>query len=674
MKISNTLTLRVYGDNILECEKTLDLIFKSIKLYNKSSSLILEKNAPVFCPKYLIKSDNNTYKLQLFPGYKRWSSNIIDKLNAMGATLNEEADSIVTLYNNDEETILFGCEYCGALPAGNNVWQRSGRALLFAEAKIPFLYYSEIGGVELDNKRNIKSSRLPNPLVPYSYITVNDNYENSTIVPIYNQSPTISEENFELYRECFSEGEDLHLIYSLLTKDYKYLKTYCDILLEKAYKLTGILIENRSRNDTISSDNLSIFTNFINTQKSHVFLENVNMSWAKSISIDLTKTIRKLFDYCLDNGIAMGSKTMPFCFLAPMHKKFFLKIITDSNIQDTTNLDNISNSNKPLAIIWIAGFKPRGDDSRPDRGLLPLFRMLYGSEYDVLTIIYGPMKKTAINLLIERPINLSQNNGLWRSIFTQSDYVLVDNYEALSNPQNQGASVLLSKNDFFYDFSQDIDYTPCKDIPAFNEHDIDTAIHSIFDTYSKNKQCLIFECFCNPPGGDWSGIKVYDKKNRLFYRWSSLPRVSGIEKRPDHLIQFLNTFIVIESKFQGSDVEKNIGPRLKNYISNLFSSMPNSYSDTFDLKWRFSSELNLDTSDFNILSAIAYYLDDINNVDYIIDKTNVDIVFAIKFIGYKTIIYIITIDIEIEKWLKNVMRKNSNIEKYSKEYLEIIWL
>lgn len=46
----------------------------------------------------------------------------------------------------------------------------------------------------------------------------------------------------------------------------------------------------------------------------------------------------------------------------------------------------------PLFVAWVTGFKPDGEDSRPDRGLLPLARMLFGYKVNILTIVSGPAK------------------------------------------------------------------------------------------------------------------------------------------------------------------------------------------------------------------------------------------------------------------------------------------
>ncbi|WP_195509879.1 hypothetical protein [Clostridium tyrobutyricum] len=654
-------SLRIYGDNVLECEKTLNILINSISLYHPNAVVSIDQNSNLFCPQYIICTNNLIYKIQLFPGYKRWSSNILDKLTSLGASLNEGADSIVTSIENLEENIIFGCEYCGALPAGNNAWQRSGRALLFAEANIPFLYYSELGGMELDSNRNLKAGRLPNPLVPFSYITVNYNYTNSLIVPIYKPSPTISRNNFFLYNNCFSTNEDLHLIYNLLVKDIDNTKSYRNTLLNKALNLTKILLDNRKNHDTISSNKLLDLLKKIQNNASHELLENLNENWEKNINIDLTSNVKYIYNYCLKNGLSMGSNSMPFCMISTNNKVDFLSKLTDLNPSFHSKIENINNSQKTLAVLWIAGFKPRGDDSRPDRGLIPLFKMLYGNEYTILTIVFGPMKLSAIKDLKTSPTSLSKNNGLWRAIFAQSDYVLIDNYAAEISPLQTGVSIILDKTNFYYDFSKGISYKPCTNIPNFGEHDVDSTIHSIFRTNFSNSAFPIFECLCNPPGGDWSGIKLYDYQNKLFYRWSSLPRVSGRDKRPDHLIQFNNVFLVIESKFDAKTIESNIGLRLKNYVAKLLKTEPNSVSNSLTSSWTLITNSKIDITNICLLSVAAYNLDSLYNINNIIQKSNTDIIFAFTFNNHSTSLYIKCKNSNIENWLKNILSQNPNL-------------
>lgn len=86
-----------------------------------------------------------------------------------GGVLRESADAILTRFSDDTESPILAIEFCSALPAGNQAWQRSGRAYSMAKAGIPYLFITELGGFELSVDRKKKAARLPNPAVPYSY-------------------------------------------------------------------------------------------------------------------------------------------------------------------------------------------------------------------------------------------------------------------------------------------------------------------------------------------------------------------------------------------------------------------------------------------------------------------------------------------------------------------------
>lgn len=702
----NTYEFRIYGDNILECEKTLKLIYKSIRINSDSKMVHLnfDNHSNLFCPSYTIRTmdTKKLYKLQLFPGYNRWSSNILDKLTALGASLTEGADSIVTQIIDCNESVIFGCEYCGALPAGNNAWQRSGRALLFAEAQIPFLYYSELGGMELDADRNIKSGRLPNPLVTFSYVTANISYTNSIIAPIYKPSPTISPNNASLYSDCFVKNEDLSLIYNILVGNISKCLEINTLIQEKALKLTELLIENRRVKDTILASELPNLLNSLNTGSSNKFFEKRNEPWNKSISIDLTDTMDSIFKYCKENCLSMGSKTLPFC-LVPSHKQEEFITLLKSYYEDNELIDNVTNSNKPVALVWIAGFKPGGDDSRPDRGLLPLFKMLFGDEYTVISLVFGPMKKIAIKTLLESPYSLANSNGLWKAIYTQSNFFIVDNY--ISKSKSLGISNIFETSIYSVN-PKDIIYDTCSTIPRLGEDDIDTVIHSIFKTTPRafslsdksnnnsNSQSFIFESLCNPPGGDWSGIEFLDINNDIVYRWSSLPRVSGEDKRPDHIIQFKDKILIVESKLHPRDLENNIGPRLINYVKKLFNISPICYKKYPLGNWVLNNNETINTNNYDYLSAVAFtktsIIQDVSDAQSVSDisssyasgyysdlfeLTNSDIIFDITIHSNIIFIDIACIDVSVKNWVENMIDYNININSLSshkKVFINII--
>jgi hypothetical protein len=154
-------SVHVHGDNIVECERALSLITQALGHDLLHISL---PNSSVACPRYEleIRGSEKPFVVTFFPGFGRWDHDILKSIRDRGGVLREAADVIVTAVENGAENPLFAIEFCGALPAGNQAWQRSGRAFSFGAAKVPYLYISELGGFELDADRNRKAARLPN--------------------------------------------------------------------------------------------------------------------------------------------------------------------------------------------------------------------------------------------------------------------------------------------------------------------------------------------------------------------------------------------------------------------------------------------------------------------------------------------------------------------------------
>ena len=161
----------------------------------------------------------------------------------------------------------------------------------------------------------------------------------------------------------------------------------------------------------------------------------------------------------------------------------------------------IGSSSKSLVLCWIAGFKPRGDDSRPDRGLLPLCRMLLGEDVEILTVIYGPAPTNSLNDLKNEP-NKLQINGLWQAILNASNGLIIDSVTS----QNLTHISFLKKN---WEVKNSNEILNVTDIGSpyvtpyplrFSENDVDSLIHNFFKKYQEFNVC--FELSCNPPGGD----------------------------------------------------------------------------------------------------------------------------------------------------------------------------
>lgn len=147
------IKLNVYGDNILECERALSYLETGIIRQEKG---ILTKeliDGFIITPQYNIKGKKNEYVITLYPGVNRgrWNHDIYDTLfTKNGIKLTETCDVILTLFENNIEKPILAIEFSSALPAGNNTWQRSGRALCFSRLGIPYIYAVEVGAHELD--------------------------------------------------------------------------------------------------------------------------------------------------------------------------------------------------------------------------------------------------------------------------------------------------------------------------------------------------------------------------------------------------------------------------------------------------------------------------------------------------------------------------------------------
>lgn len=286
-------------------------------------------------------------------------------------------------------------------------------------------------------------------------------------------------------------------------------------------------------------------------------------------------------------------------------------------------LDVSFDLNKDLAIVWITGFKPRGDDSRPDRGLSPLCRMILGKNANIMAVVSGPGSEYTWNKLLTSPASLCKSNGLFEAIFTCCNYLFVDS-ATCGQYIFMETGATLQKNSTSIEF----EYTQNPTVKYF-EHDTDCAIHQIF---SAHEELGIFECFCNPPGGDWSGISFFDAEKE--YKWTSLPRVSKHSKRPDHIFQIDRNgeliFVTIESKGYGKDLEDNIGNRLKDYINDLFNNEPTAYKANNQADWKFFNG-TLGKVKYSMVSVGAFLYKNEHELTSQLVRGKLDAIFAFEF-------------------------------------------
>lgn len=609
---------RIHGDNIVECERTLKLIIGALH----ASVLLL--NSPLYKPKYQLQSVDGVFEFELLSGHERWGVNIGSILMANGGILSEGADSYVTEIRGNVEVIVFALEYCSALPAGNNAWQRSGRALSSVLAGVPYIYFAEIGGVELDEQRKVKAPRFPNPVVPFSYLKTSSDY-NSICIPIYNTHPTITPSLSSTFSSAIGTTDCAILIKDLIlgTNPTSALQS----LTTKGVNLVKALSSIRRSVDTLRA--VQWDTLLGNQHPADWLCNNTgSLIWnkKKAKKVASTTSFDRLFDAVTNlNCATIGGKDLPIC-LVPISKISQLETIMRS-IYPSTSISFATD--KPLAIVWITGFKPRGDDSRPDRGLTSLARMIIGESANVLSIVSGPAKSITWRHLANSPANLCNSNGLWQSIFQLSNYVFVDSTTA---PRNffftNNVTIRLNRIPVSFPYQQSA--------PVFGENDTDCAIHQIF---AHKNSMGILEGLCNPPGGDWSGISVFEPNDE--YRWTSLPRVSQVGgKRPDHVIQLatstMNYFLSIESKGYGSDLDDNIGHNLKSYLVDLFASQPTAHR-SYNSSWAgFNGHYTM-SKPSTIYSVGAFEYRDASELQNELNRGGLDAIIAFEFGSTSTV-------------------------------------
>ena len=621
------MKLRIHGDNIIECERALKLISLAYKGEETT------KSSNVFMPSYCINNKGKEiFEVELLGGHNRWNVNFNTELMKYGAPLREATDAYITKVAADDKTeeLLLAIEFCNALPAGNNAWQRNGRAVTCAEIGIPYFYFVEIGGVELDANRNVKAPRFPNPIVPFSYLTYSKSL-NVVSIPVYEAHPAITDELRKKFTYIFGMEASLDLLKCIIEQSQ--INDAMDVLIQKGTTLVKILSNDRKRIDTFRSMEWEEFLKISSGQKKAEWIKNHpnKQIWRKKSSskVKVTETFKSLLAETQKlDCLSIGAKEIPICLIANGNVKRFADLIKKIYPKETIIglANSIEKKNKPFIVVWITGFKPRGDDSRPDRGLVPLARMLFGNDIDILTIVFGPAGKQTWKTFKENPSKLAIDNGLWQAIINLSNYVLADSstseYSVLTHTIDRDLARKKVK----------VIFNAAKPNGSFSEHDVDTAIHTLF---SRQMRANIFESMCNPPGGDWSGISYWDFTNKTEYRWTSLPRVSATKaKRPDHIIQINskkeNVFLVIESKNNAKDLEENIGKRLTEYVKALFKIAPTAFKEP-------KSEWNLFDGEKSplpnpvLISGGAFCYKDLNEMKKSIKNGKLDFIFAFEF-------------------------------------------
>lgn len=564
---------RIHGDNIVECERTLEFIARALGF--PPSSTFMPSGSPL-TPTYSLQptGTKESFRFTFLPGYGRWDTDIREVIRRRGGRLREQADAIVCRFQAGSEEPLLAIEYSGALPAGNQAWQRNGRALSFAHAGLIYAYIAELSGFELNALRERKAARLPNPAVPFSYLLLTESTK-SPAIPVFLRSPGASENAVLAHAPFYGEEQFLEILRCLLLGEPTDAPRR--VLEEKVLALVQFLASSRRRGDTLAPDQwAAAFAAVSKGEPLPSYLaKEAPLTWAKTAYIGaLTPTARELMTITARLARGLTSATLPMCLVLEKDRRKYAEAIRKLYPATPRPFLEWCAGAGHLAVCWVMGFKPRGDDARPDRGLPPLCRMLVGEDTDMLTVVYGPAPAATWPRLNADPADLMVRNGLWEAVLVCSDAVFVD---AGTLPAAPPLAYLKSH---WAAAIQPASPTPFAVTPVPNraaEHDVDTVIHLLL---ARLGHPHVFEGLCNPPGGDWSGLSMLTEDRSLELRWLVLPRVTAAgAKRPDHVFQVFDAFnpflvIAIESKERPQSVEPGIGPRLHKYVGELVAGMP----------------------------------------------------------------------------------------------------
>ncbi|MCM1439624.1 MAG: hypothetical protein NC131_10575 [Roseburia sp.] len=625
-------TFRLHGDNIVECERIADLLLKYC-----NPKRIERGFASLACPYIKIHATtpiDNEFTLEFFPGFNkshndRWTTNILEILKADGCFLDETPDIILTEIINDKENILASLEFCSALQAGNQAWQRSGRAYSVGRTKCPYIYILDFVKYELDTtSRSRKNLRFPNPAVAFSYITHSKHTQNlvaQAYVKAEEFQPEFDNALKDFSDDIFGEKQIAEFLLSRMA----HLETHEleELLLQKNKRMVGFLASNE-KNSFTKSDWDNLFKNNIDIID---FSKKKQLGFKKKIAKKSLYGHAEVFrDICSKYAIGIASTDLPFG-LIPSEKKadFANEVISLYSITDE-NVRSLLLAEEDLLVCILKGFKPRGDDNRPDRGALPFATMLLNEGIKVLTFLFGPIVKTNATKLKTNYKSLFNDNGLWKSIIGISDLIIVDSPCVDSD---ESIELTIYNTDYKQQILNNYQNTTPTIVPLvpnrYQENDVDAIIHYIFK-YLMGKHS--FEGLCNPPGGDWSGLSVLiDEKE---YRWLSLPRVSPNGKRPDHVVELLDIgnspiLLVVESKERAQDLENNIGDALKYYLTHLFSFTPSVVRETVNSDWEIANTL-CDFTNIPFVSAGAFLKSDGLDVEVLFESTHCDMLFILQ--------------------------------------------
>jgi hypothetical protein len=410
----------VYGDNILECWRFIQYAAPDGQIVPHTISCDATNPVVRWCSRELNLS------AKLVPSPDRIPLSVRQELAVSGVSLREQPDVVLCREGNLVSTF----EFCSALPAGNNAWQRHGRSLSLCMNGVSHFHIAKIGGYELDANRVKKAPRLPNPLVLISYLRMSSGIfpGNSYLIPLlHDDCPDELEKSLRRF-DC--KGDIANIVCSMMGggSTQGSLRT----IRQNNMGIIKEITSASSRAGSLSTNEWLDVAESASNSAEHLMpkISAVRkIKWSKSAPTNKSKTGRKLQNYLEENFLSLGSSTIPICFGSAGQIASFIGFLEVNYERDMSDMKALFRETEYLLVTCDSGFKPRGDDSRPARGLTPFAKSLIHGDPStkLLVFLYGPCKLDQWRQIKEGNLSsLARTNGLWESVYTMADYLVLD--------------------------------------------------------------------------------------------------------------------------------------------------------------------------------------------------------------------------------------------------------
>ena len=309
--MSNGLNLKfkVLCDNFLEFERFFEITLGSLNL--KRSDFETKKTCPL-----AITHKNLPVSFEVMVGFGRWGDNYWESDANKSNYIKENPDVLVSLETNNSKK-LFAIEFCSALPAGNQAWQRFARGKEFSRNGVDYFFISHIGGVELGANRKELSIRYPNPIVNFASNKHNFESEFGFYINLIEETPGCPDQIVSNFKDCIGVEPLIEYIHSATLN-----QTITDEMLVYQKNLINCYIKTKKNLSDFETDALKGFL-IRNTVK-------MLLIGKRNIQLRLPKKQKKFYMLLLLLLIVTSVKTYHLHLLGLIKKFLFLKNLTIS--------------------------------------------------------------------------------------------------------------------------------------------------------------------------------------------------------------------------------------------------------------------------------------------------------------------------------------------------------